>query len=65
MLSIEFEPFSLGKIRRVKDPIPPMGVIVAAGTDETSIFQIADCGLQIEEFSKAPLQLYTKLKGES
>jgi len=40
MLSIEFEPFSLGEIRGIKDPIPPMGVIVTAGTDEN---HISDC----------------------
>ena len=34
MFGIEFEPLSLGKIRWVEDTIPPMGVIVAAGTDE-------------------------------
>jgi hypothetical protein len=33
MFSIEFEPLSLGKIRRVENTIPPMGVIVAAGTN--------------------------------
>jgi hypothetical protein len=32
MFSIEFEPFSLGEIGGIKDPIPPMGVIIAAGT---------------------------------
>jgi len=34
MFSIKFEPLSLGKVRWVEDPIPPMGVIIAAGTDE-------------------------------
>ena len=34
MFSIEFEPLSLGKVRGIKDPIPPMRVIIAAGTDE-------------------------------
>jgi len=29
MLSIEFEPLSLGKIRGEEDTIPPMGIIVA------------------------------------
>jgi hypothetical protein len=33
MFSIEFEPLSLGKIGGIKDPIPPMGVIIAAGTN--------------------------------
>jgi len=46
MLSIEFEPLSLGKIRRVEDLIPPMGIIVAAGTNENHIsnfrLQISD-----------------------
>jgi hypothetical protein len=32
-VSIEFEPLSLGEVGGIKDPIPPMGVIVAAGTD--------------------------------
>jgi hypothetical protein len=31
---VEFEPFSLGKIGWVKDPVPPMGVIIAACADE-------------------------------
>jgi len=34
MLSIEFEPLSLGEIGGVEDTIPPMGVIVAAGTNK-------------------------------
>jgi hypothetical protein len=34
MFSIEFEPLSLGKVRGVENSIPPMGVIVAAGTNE-------------------------------
>jgi hypothetical protein len=33
MFSIEFEPLSLGKIRRVENTVPPMGVIVAASTN--------------------------------
>jgi hypothetical protein len=40
MFSIKFEPLSLGEIGGIKDPIPPMGVIIAAGTDED---HISDC----------------------
>jgi len=43
MFSIEFEPLSLGKLGGIEDPIPPMGVIVTAGTDED---HISDCGLK-------------------
>ena len=34
MFSIEFEPLPLREIGGIKDPIPPVGVIIAAGTDE-------------------------------
>jgi hypothetical protein len=34
MFSIEFEPPSLREIGGIKDPIPPMGVIVAACANE-------------------------------
>lgn len=52
MLSIKFEPLSLRKVRRVENSIPPMGVIVAAGTDKNHIFPMrnADFGLQSSKF---------------
>jgi hypothetical protein len=34
MFGIEFKPLSLGEIRGIKDPVPPMGIIIAAGTNE-------------------------------
>jgi hypothetical protein len=34
---IKFKPLSLGKVRWIKDPIPPMGIIIAAGTDENHL----------------------------
>ena len=37
MFSIEFEPFSLREIGGIKDLIPPMGIIVTAGTNENHI----------------------------
>jgi hypothetical protein len=33
MFSIEFEPPSLREIGGIKDPVPPMGIIIAAGTN--------------------------------
>jgi hypothetical protein len=46
MFSIKFEPLSLGKVRWVEDTIPPMGIIVAAGTNQDHIsnfrLQISD-----------------------
>jgi hypothetical protein len=42
MFRIEFEPLSLGKIGRIKKTIPPMGVIVTAGTNQD---HISDCGI--------------------
>ena len=51
MFSIEFEPLSLREIGGIKDPIPPMGVIIAAGTDEDHIFRMrnADFGFKIHQ----------------
>jgi hypothetical protein len=37
---IKFKPLSLRKIRWIKDPIPPMGIIVTAGTDENHLMKI-------------------------
>ena len=34
ILSIEFEPLPLGKIRRIKDPVPPVGIVITACPDE-------------------------------
>jgi hypothetical protein len=33
-LSIEFEPFSLGKIGGIEDPVPPVGIVITACPDE-------------------------------
>jgi hypothetical protein len=33
MGGIELEPFSLGKVRRIENPIPPVGIVVAACAD--------------------------------
>jgi hypothetical protein len=34
IFGIKFKPLLLGKVRRIKDPIPPMGVVIAACSDE-------------------------------
>jgi len=41
IFGIEFEPFSLREIGGIEDPVPPMGVIVAACTDQD---HVSDCG---------------------
>jgi len=30
---VEFKPLFLGKVRRIEDPIPPMGIVITAGSD--------------------------------
>jgi hypothetical protein len=49
MGGIELEPFSLGKVRRIENPVPPVGIVVAACADDNPIldfgFRIADCGI--------------------
>src|SRR4030065_745434 len=34
ILSIEFEPFPLGQVRWIEDPIPPVGIVITACPDE-------------------------------
>jgi hypothetical protein len=60
MLSIEFEPLSLGKIRGIEDIIPPMRVIIAAGTDEDHIFPMrnADFGMRNSK-PKSPRRVFS------
>jgi hypothetical protein len=33
-LGVVFEPFFLGKIRGIEDSVPPMGIVIAACSDE-------------------------------
>jgi hypothetical protein len=72
MFSIEFEPLSLGEIGRIKNPIPPMGIIITAGTDENHIVEAPNPNNQIpnkfqspkfQTFSPHPLSLPTGERG--
>jgi len=47
IFGIEFEPLSLRKIGGIEDPIPPMGIIVAACADQD---HVSDCRLRIGGF---------------
>ena len=37
ILGVEFEPLFLAKVRRVKDVVPPMGIIITARSDKDHI----------------------------
>src|SRR4030042_6120439 len=43
VLSIEFEPFPLGKIGRIEDPVPPVRIVITACPDKDPVM---DCGMR-------------------
>jgi hypothetical protein len=49
IFGVKLEPLFLGKVRGIKDSIPPMRIIVATGTNVKPFqdfgFRIADCGI--------------------
>jgi hypothetical protein len=49
IFSVEFKPPLLGKVRGIEDSIPPMRIVIAAGSDEDPILDCemrnADCGV--------------------
>jgi hypothetical protein len=49
IFSVKFKPLFLGKLRRIEDPIPPMGIIVATCTNVKPLkdfgLRISDCGI--------------------
>ena len=53
MLGVKLKPLFLGKFRRIKGPVPPMGIVIAARPDEdhplTLSLSPADCVIIIEK----------------